>query len=522
MEANKKLLSDHRRIKKRFYPPGALFGWTEIHYVEQILPEIVWIGYFLKVLGRKRGISVVTEFAEICFRMTKRGVKPDFGFLSVYSTLVSEDWSTFRLELAATNLLSQSLESLIPFVHCYPKANPFWQLGFDTNVHKPSDSEVDLSRTVVAELFDRRTKMATLVQSVIMWIDMMVGRLHVPIEYPYRHFDTIFGEIDSEDVGEAASHSRMHVNSSHQFLNLDLSWARYFWNQGLKLAPLRAGNEIPSEPSADTHPIVKFGRDYERYAWSLVDEIWSKLPINLYESELFEVLGALLSRQSNLAIKVAGNMDLWDYHAGPLFLRPMTDCFITVAWILKGGIERARKFILYGLGQEKLEIERLRSALDLQEGEDRQRMEERIKIQERWLESQHYAFLQYVDIGSWSGISTRKMAEEADCLDLYDFAYVGWSHAAHGTWNHIGKFDSFPSPEPLHKHLWQPVNFDHGRHVDVVVQATKYFDKVCVALVDEYDLGMEVEQPSLWLRGQLIELFAAMEGVAAEEPTVSP
>jgi hypothetical protein len=315
----------------------------------------------------------------------------------------------------------------------------------------------------------------------------------------------------------------MHANLIYQFHESRIggSWARYFWNRGKELAPLKPGNkEIRRPAEKPLHPIVQFGIDYEQYVWELVDDIWPKLPIDICDSELFEVVGALLARQASLAVKVANNIDLWDYHAGPLFLRAMTDCYITAAWILKDPIDRARKFILYGLGQEKLAIERLKSVLQDQPPEERQHMEERIRIQESWLNAQHYSFLQHVDVGSWSGISTRKMAEEADCLDLYDFAYTGWSHGAHSTWNHIGKFDIWPAAEPLHKHINQPANFEHGHHVDVVDLATKYLDKLSVLIVEHFKLEMTMPNPSAWFNKRAQAFGAEMEKLHKDDPRV--
>ena len=227
--------------------------------------------------------------------------------------------------------------------------------------------------------------------------------------------------------------------------------------------------------------------------------IWSKLPIDVFADECFSVLGALLARQCNLATTLASNYFLWDFRSGPLFLRPMTDAFITAAWILKDPNERARKFILYGLGQEKLRIEHFKSILDKHEAEDRKMFEKIIEVREAWLNSQHFSFLQHVDIGSWSGISTREMAEQAGCIDLYNFAYTPWSFAAHGTWNHIGIFDAVPSREVLHKYMWQPFNGDLGRHPDVIFNATNYFDKLCRLLVETFGLKLTVLLPRQWI-----------------------
>jgi hypothetical protein len=169
------------------------------------------------------------------------------------------------------------------------------------------------------------------------------------------------------------------------------------------------------------------------------------------------------------------------------------------------------------LGQEKLQIERQKSILSELGAEDRRTHELMIEAMQSWVENQHYLFLQYVDIGSWSGISTRKMAEEAECLNIYDFAFTPWSYSVHSTWNHIGKADSFPSAEPLHKHIRQPANLRHGQHFDVVWQAAKYFDETCSLLVNEFNLEMELPPPRTWVSERLETLIAEMNEEGDEE-----
>jgi len=216
------------------------------------------------------------------------------------------------------------------------------------------------------------------------------------------------------------------------------------------------------------------------------------------------VLGALLTRQCNLAVKLARNPDLWDWHMGPIFLRAMTDTYITIAWILKEPLSRARMFISHGLGQEKLQVEHLKSELEnLVDADAKRDLSEFIQARQAWIDAQHYGFLQEVNVGSWSEISTRQMADEAGCSDLYRFAYTPWSHASHSMWNHIGKFDSEPSPEPLHKHIQQPLSIDLGSELDLIVNATKYLDKAFAAVKEKFQLSLEAVRPYEWLMNEL-------------------
>ena len=518
--AKTKVLSGHTRVGKKFFPPAARFGWTEVHYVERILPEIAWLGYFIERFGTERGLEFVETFLRICYSIKSSGAK--FFFCSAFRSLTASEWASIRKACKAKGIFLEVLDALTPYVRCYPNNNPlqnFFEERID--VKKPSVSDVERARAVISQLFDRRSQAASVVQSIIPKIEIEIGKFHVPQDYPFVDFDSIITAFGSEHTDSLCSHVRMHANSSFMMCEGQIgpSWARDFWNRGKDLAPFRADNVEEPNASESIHPMIKFGIDYEHYAWGVVDAIWAKFPADIFESEFAEVIGALLARQCNLAVKVARNPDLWDYHAGPLFLRSMTDVYITVAWILKDPLVRARQFIQYGLGQEKLHIERLKAAIKDEEPDEVDELREGIKAREAWIDWQHYSFLQHVDVGSWSGISTRKMAEGAECLDLYDFAYGGWSNATHSTWNHVGRFDVFPSSEPLHKHIWQPANLPHGLHADVVIKATKYFNKLAVHLADEFKIEMTVPRPNEWLRSRLGQLQEEMDSLTEKRPT---
>jgi hypothetical protein len=488
-------------------------GFKEIDYIERIIPELVWIRYLILALGEYDGIRTTLRLIKECASLKQWEGGCRFCLQSNYRRLTVKDWTELRASLGRIEIAARCQNALAPFIRCYPSDNPFANLFGNKTFEPPSTEDIELARKVVSSLFDRRAKEASAVQSVFLVAELDAGTLKYTSAVRPPDLNAIFGDFDSESAQHACSHIRIQTNFMYASSEKEIgdTWARYFWNRGKELVPVSPEIAIPSQTyDADAHPLLKFAIDYEKYAWGIVREIWSKLPVDIYADECFSVLGALLARQCNLTTTLASNYFLWDFHAGPLFLRPMTDCYITAAWILKDPDDRARKFILHGLGQEKLRIEHYKSILGEHDEEDRKRFEEVIEVRERWLNSQHFSFLQHVDIGSWSGISTRKMAEQADCLSLYNFAYTPWSFAAHGTWNHIGCYNAVPSREPLHKYIWQPFNGDHGRHVDVIINATKYFDKLCVLLTQTFKLEMSVPTPNRWLHDRLDQLSKEM------------
>jgi len=219
---------------------------------------------------------------------------------------------------------------------------------------------------------------------------------------------------------------------------------------------------------------------------------WKRWPIDLMSPEVHEVIGALMARQVTLATQLAAAPSIWNAHVAPLILRTMTDTHITLAWIFGDPLDRGRKFIEHGLGQQKLYLEQIKAELKAL-GEN---VEEAtyIKEMEQWLNSQRWTFLTEVNIGTWSGIDTRKMAEDANCLDLYRLAYTPFSAAVHSMWNHVGRLNLETCSNPLHRYHRVPCDPDLPSDVDFLYRAAKYVAKT----FDLFDTktGVVAEVPS--------------------------
>lgn len=223
-------------------------------------------------------------------------------------------------------------------------------------------------------------------------------------------------------------------------------------------------------------------KEIEKLVSSYVDAVrteldarWHQWRPDLTTPELAEVVGGLLARQVTLATQLAQSPGIWNAHIGPVILRCMTDAYITLAWILRDPVERSRKFVLFGLGQHKLMLEHRKKQL-VAEGIDPSK-DELIEAGERWLNSQRWSFLTEVNVGSWSEMPVREMAEEADCLDLYRFAYTPFSAATHNMWHHISRLNLRFCKNPLHRYHKIPIDPDVSPDPDFLYRAAKYVEK---------------------------------------------
>jgi hypothetical protein len=145
----------------------------------------------------------------------------------------------------------------------------------------------------------------------------------------------------------------------------------------------------------------------------------------------------------------------------------MTDVHITLSWILLDPKLRSRQYIDFGLGQAVLELEHRKKQFESVVDDSKKDTEQIIRAGEAWINSQRWNFLVEVNVGAWSGKSTREMAQESGILDFYNYVYVPFSQCAHSTWYHVGRYNSGPSDSPLTRQLWLPRIEDSASDVDL-------------------------------------------------------
>jgi len=243
-----------------------------------------------------------------------------------------------------------------------------------------------------------------------------------------------------------------------------------------------------------------------------LNDRWNGWPLDFSENELHEVVGALLARQVTLASNFARSPGVWNGHIAPILLRSVADVYITLAWILKDPKDRARKFIMYGLGQAKLQVEHRKAQAEA-DGED-PADDPMIAVLEDWVASQRYPFLTEVDVGSWSGLSSRKMADEAGCLDFHRYVYMPFSASVHSMWHHIGRLNLEPCVSPLHRGHKLPIDPEPEVDPSYLYLAAKYLDKTFRLLDSE--IG-----PNCPPSRAFDDLLAKIEQLGQEEPATS-
>lgn len=243
---------------------------------------------------------------------------------------------------------------------------------------------------------------------------------------------------------------------------------------------------------------------------------WSQVTPSIYANHVHQCIGGLMARQATLSIEFAKMPSAWNGHVAPLFLRCMVDAFITLAWILEEPDDRSAKYVEYGLGQEKLFIEYLSEAASVSEDKhERALLERTVEMRRGWLEAQRAKWATEVNVGSWSGMSTREMAKAIDRESIYKYAYVPFSGAAHNMWQHVGVYNMKACTNPLHKCHLVPSIMPAPVDVDYLYRSAKYVALTYELVDSKLNTSSDIPFPDNFILNH--RFFSEIPADAAEE-----
>jgi hypothetical protein len=88
------VLGDHKRVGKRFIPPviATLGELSEVAWIDDILPELLWLGILNDAYGLKGGVQLAVSLAKSVRAVV--GGYPRISLTSIYSDLSTDQWST--------------------------------------------------------------------------------------------------------------------------------------------------------------------------------------------------------------------------------------------------------------------------------------------------------------------------------------------------------------------------------------------------------------------------------------------
>lgn len=236
----KQVLSDHKKIGKRFLPP--LLGYRELFqevgWLDWSLPELLWLAILNERYGLETGADLAVSMAKEVEKVYDREIKKWFAPISIFNLLNHEQKTNILRALKLSNKLEPLKQALSSFISLYPKC-PLNFLFENILPHIDNFSvEMEKFKNLLSRLYDKTTIEATHMQANAIYIAFVTDKLKVFKGSSLANLPEIQRYPHTEESKKVAASIRSTING---FIGTDCDktseWPRYFWNRGLELEP---------------------------------------------------------------------------------------------------------------------------------------------------------------------------------------------------------------------------------------------------------------------------------------------
>ncbi len=242
MDDRKRVLSDHKKVKKKLIPPFLykLGPILEISWVKVILPELFWIAIMHDYHGQKKGVELVLSLSKSSydFQDDKTDMKL-YGSTSSFLKLSAKSKEKVREFLNKNNELTEITSALYPLVASYPDCPLKFLFDHIETDRMESKKYIEYLKKIISELYDKTTLKAILVQATFVYLAFQMDVLKVGVNTSLAKFPEIEKYPNTEISKEVAASIRSAVPAFFNEPHYDVNsrWPSYFWNRGLKISP---------------------------------------------------------------------------------------------------------------------------------------------------------------------------------------------------------------------------------------------------------------------------------------------
>ena len=231
-----RVLRGYRRMGKRFIPPFLQhMSLTESRWMDDRVPELIWIALLIQVFGLKRGTEIALKIAKSAAKCGQPTQKA-FAAASDYTMFKTEHGGHLCLELMAAGVLEEARRGLAALIDHYPEF-PLSFLGKPEKIaeNAPVSTLDDLGETIVS-INDREGYAGTFAQATVVCIYFANDQLKVFPNTGLSNFPAIEEYPMTEESLKVAASVRSAVTGLLA-KGVSPDWRNSFWNQGRSLGP---------------------------------------------------------------------------------------------------------------------------------------------------------------------------------------------------------------------------------------------------------------------------------------------
>jgi hypothetical protein len=232
----KTILEGHKKVGKKFIPQILKYdGFREINWVNDIIPELIWIAVIQKKLGYKVANDAMSElhkhYIEIC------DTKYINSFFSSYDSISKEAKAKLKDQFSLNQYFDQIFGGLKDLQFYFP--NHPLQFLYDDRVIQKSEVSIQLIKDSIKGILERRSEAGTIAQAAVLFNTMATGKFNAPVGSIFWEFGEIDNYPKTEKSLQLASSIRAMINAfmHNETRNVECEWVKSFWQRSFQLEP---------------------------------------------------------------------------------------------------------------------------------------------------------------------------------------------------------------------------------------------------------------------------------------------
>ena len=230
----RRVLQGYRQEGKRFVPPLLQHvSPTEAPWMDNLVPELIWIALLNKMFGNVEGTALAKNIAKAaakCDQTAKRA----FAATSDYAKLSDEERQCVRAALSADGTLGRACQGLAALIHHYERFPLAFLADPDSSSEDSPCSALGDLRDTIGSISDRRSHAGIFAQATVVDISFINDKLRVPPGLTLSNLTPLEEYPMTDESQKVAAFVRSAVTG---LLTQDIpsNWRNSFWNQGRSL-----------------------------------------------------------------------------------------------------------------------------------------------------------------------------------------------------------------------------------------------------------------------------------------------
>ncbi|MFI6827573.1 DUF5677 domain-containing protein [Kribbella sp. NPDC050241] len=468
-------LRQHKQVGKTLSPPLQTLDMTQVPWLRDTFPDLIWVGMLVSEHGT-HGMHLVRRTLDRARRvLDEANAAPGLvltGQLTSFERVPSEFQTAVLDALKADDLYEEAFPwTFVRAMSKYPTMPGRWLL--DGWLGREEVVAADLPEKLLARTIRNQSHgqspIATRVKFMVLTAFAAAGKMKFArgvmddlLEAFPRYPDQITEEERRRVEPSIRSMFLMFSPGAPGEQSNDgapLQWAKDFWRTNWSLyqcLPEHSPHPLADQEAEESRTAIAQARE----AWSteldqLMDEVRNlaaETDPDLYQPDRHEVLTGITYHVLRSLEAMISYPGLWTMEHASGFIRGIIDARITLKWlVLKDDLALYEKFKAYGRGRLKLlklHLEEYRDGL----AEAPDDLDSAIEYLDALVNRDIWEEFQDISIqGSFSGIDTRKMAEQVGLLHEYRFVFAPSSANVHGEWSALDRFALTVCGNPLHR-----------------------------------------------------------------------